>query len=265
MKNLGENHWGWLEELLRQQKGHVSCVFKSLKTGESYAFQEDFVHPSASVIKIFLMSFIYQLVEDGILTETQPVPVQSGFMAPSAGVLNYMRDVREMSVRDLVELMIIVSDNSATNILLELVGLPQMQEYLKSCGYTATQFQRRMMDFEAAARGEQNYTSASETARILERIYLGKEVSPAASAKMLQTLRNQQAGDLIPWHLGEVLEEGQIAHKTGGLPGVVHDAAIVDGGKEPFILCMFGSETDVPAFGRLIGDAALEIYQRYRQ
>ena len=63
----------------------------------------------------------------------------------------------------------------------------------------------------------------------------------------------------------EILEEHSIAHKTGGLPGVVHDAAIVDAGREPFLLCFLGSGVDVPAYGRMIQDASFRIWNQIQQ
>ena len=257
------SRWGWLEEMLDRQEGKVSCVYRNLVTGETFVYAGDVVHPSASVIKTFLMSYVFQLVKDGKLSLTQQIPIRKEDMALSCGVLNYLKDVSSLSVRDLTELMMIVSDNAATNVLLNLVGMENMERYLKEdLKLTATSFQRKMMDLEAVAQGRQNYTSAVEVADLLEMIYRGQMVSPEASAAMLQILKEQQFGDLIPFYLDEIIPEYSIAHKSGGLDGVVHDAGIVDYGKEPFILCMFGS--DLPStkpFGSAIGETALKIYQ----
>ena len=104
--------------------------------------------------------------------------------------------------------------------------------------------------------------SAAEAAQILEKIYQGKLISPVASRQMLNIPKEQQFDDLIPWHMGDLLPEQTIAHKTGGLPHVVHDVAIVDGGWQPYILCFMGSEVAVPQFGRFIQDMSLKIYQK---
>ena len=258
--------WAWLDEEMAALPGKVSCYFRNLATGETYSFQEEEIHPSASVIKIYLMAYVQHLIGEGILSPLDPVPVNREGMAESSGVLYYLKDLREMSVRDLVELMIIVSDNSATNILLDLVGMENLQSYLReSLGLAATQFQRRMMDFDAVQRGCQNYTSAKETGEILEKIYRGTLVSPEASAEMLKVLKEQQFNDLIPFYLDEFIPEHSIAHKTGGLENVVHDAAIIDYGKAPFILCFFGSGTEVPVLSRFMGEAAARIYRQVQE
>ncbi len=262
-KTADASRWGWLEDMLDSQEGKVSCVYRNLVTGESYVYAPDLVHPSASTIKTFLMAYVFQLIKEGKLTAEQQIPIRQEDMASSAGVLYYLKDVRSLSVRDIMELMIIVSDNAATNVLLSLVGMENMQHYLQDdLKLEATRFQRKMMDFEAAARGFQNYTSAAEIADLLEKIYRREMVSREASEAMLQVLKEQQSGDLIPYSLGELLPEHSIAHKDGGLDGVVHDAAIVDAGKEPFILCLFGSDlpSTVP-FSKAMGEIALRIYQ----
>ena len=267
MDGMNSSRWKWLDDLLSQQQGKVSCVYRNLVTGESYVYAGDAVHPSASVIKTFLMAYVFQLIEDGKLTAAQQIPIRKEDMAISCGVLNYLKDVASLSVRDLTELMMIISDNAATNVLLSLVGMENMERYLKEdLKLKATSFQRRMMDLEAIAKGIQNYTSAEEVADLLEKIYRGEMVSKDASALMLQILKEQQFDDLIPAYLSEIIPEYSIAHKSGGLDGVVHDAGIVDYGKEPFILCLFGSELpSTKPFGNAIGEIALRIYQMLQE
>lgn len=255
----------WLKQAMEGQRGKVSCVVKTLRTGKSFAYEPDTVHSSASVIKIYLMACLYQQAKEGRIQLTDRIVFRPELIAPSAGVLSYLRDMQEMSVRDLMELMIIVSDNSATNILLALAGMVQVNGYLAGLGLEHTRFRRRMMDLEALSRGQDNTTTAGETADMLERIYRGQIVSPEACGEMMRTLKNQQSDSLIPWHFDEILPEHSIAHKTGGLSGVVHDAAIIDGGKEPFVLCFFGSGVEVPAYSRLMQDASLRIYKQINE
>ena len=256
------DHFEWLKEELTRQDGNVSCCFVNLITGERFSYRTDEVHPAASIIKLFLMAYVMQLIEEKKLEGSRMIPIPRDGLAPSAGILAYLQDVREMSVRDLMELMIIVSDNAATNILLDLVGMENVQTYIESQGFAATRFSRRMMDFEAARAGLENLTNTEEVTLLLERIYNGKLVSPGASQEMLRILKDQRFDELIPWHLSESLPEHTIAHKTGGLEHVVHDAAIIDAGKVPFILCFFGSRVDVPGYGRFMGDMALKIYNQ---
>ncbi len=260
-----EDRWEWLRRELKEIPGLASCRYSNLATGETFGFQEEAVHSAASTIKIFLMAYLFRKFRDGTLNPEERIFLRPEQIAPSAGVLSYLRDCRELSVRDLIDLMIIVSDNSATNVLIDLAGTEALNSFLeKELGLARTRLRRRMMDLDAIARGEDNTTSALEAGMILERMYRGTLISPEDSREMLRILKNQQDSSLIPWHLKHILPEHTIAHKTGGLDHVVHDAALVDLPDRPYILCFFGSGVPVPAYSRLIQDASYRIFREER-
>lgn len=256
------DRWDWLKKELAEIPGRTSCWYRDLTTGETFGWEEDTEHSSASIIKIFLMAYLFRRFTDGKLKAEDRIPLREEQIAPSAGVLSYLRDCRELSIRDLIELMIIVSDNSATNVLIDLAGVENVNTFLKEeLGLTRTRLRRRMMDLDAIERGEDNTTSAREAGIVLERLHRGILIGPEASREMLRVLKNQQDSSLIPWYLREFLPEHTIAHKTGGLDRVVHDAALVDVPERPYVLCFFGSDVPVPAFGRLMQDASFRIWK----
>lgn len=252
----------WLHSRMAAQQGHVSFLYRNLITGECDGYEPDRIHPSASIIKMFLMSCIFEMEKQGRLSMTDRVRVEGRERdACSSGVLHFMQDIADISIRDMVELMIIISDNTATNMLLQITGMDGAQRYVREClRLQGTRWERKMMDMEAIAAGRQNYTSAADCAWLLEEIYRGRLVSADASERMMQILKEQQFNDLIPDALAGLIPEGQVAHKTGGLDGVVHDAGIIDYGRQPFILCFFGSDTDVAEYSRLIREASRRIY-----
>ena len=257
-----EDRWDWLRSELKEIPGLASCWYRNLATGETFGWQEEAEHSSASIIKIFLMAFLFRKFRNGTLDPEERIFLRPEQIAPSAGVLSYLRDCRELSVRDLIQLMIIVSDNSATNVLIDLAGMEELNIFLeKELGLARTRLRRRMMDLDAITRGEDNITSAMEAGIVLERMYRGGLVSPEDSAEMIRILKNQQDSSLVPWHLKHFLPEHTIAHKTGGLDHVVHDAALVDLPGRPYILCFFGSGVPVPLYGRLIQEASYRIYR----
>ena len=261
-----EHRWDWLRQAMAAMPGQASCWYKNLKTGETFGVQENAEHSSASTIKTFLMAFLFQKFREGALHPEERITRRPEQIAPSAGVLSYLRDCRELSIRDLIELMIIVSDNSATNVLIDLAGMDALNAFLQEdLGLTRTRLRRHMMDLDAIARGQDNTTSALEAGLILERMYQGSLVSPEASREMLRILKHQQDSSLIPWYLDEYLPEHTIAHKTGGLDHVLHDAALIDQPGQPYILCFFGSGVSVPDYGRLIQDASYRIWQTLRE
>ena len=252
----------WLRERLESLPGSVSMVYENLATGERYAYNEEAVHPAASLIKLFLMAALFEAMEAGELSPDQKLPVPRQECVPSCGVLTYLQDGKEVSVRDLIELMIIVSDNTATNLLLKLYGEERFRKYLeKEKAFAGTVYQRKMFDEKKAALGLNNVTTARAAAALLKRIGRGELVSEEASQVMKRILSDQRLNGKIPFYLHTLEPKPLIAHKTGEDSTVTHDAALIDG-PQPFVLCFLGSGTDVPALERLMGEAACSLYRR---
>ena len=252
----------WIGEKLERLPGNLSAVVRWLKTGETYAYRPEARHEAASVIKLFLMAALFQDFEDGRRKPETLIPVRRESCVPSCGVLTYLDDGKRMSLRDLTELMIIVSDNTACNVLLEEYTIPAVQRYItEGLGLKDTLFQRRMFDTESAARGLDNFTTAADTAWLLEEIYGGRLVSREASRQMLQMLRDQRLNGKIPFRLHTLSPAPVIAHKTGENPGTTHDVGIIEG-EDPLLVCFMGNETDVPAFEREMEEIAWELYMQ---
>lgn len=243
---------------LRAAPGRVSLYYRPLG-GEAVEYQADLPLVAASVIKIPVMIEAFRQMEAGLLAEDREYVVRPELKKPSCGALTYMHDGLRVTLLDLVTLMIILSDNTATNMVIDIVGLENVNRTLRACGATGTVLRRRLFDAEAAARGLQNEITARDIGRLLEKLQAGEIVSPRASARMLDILANQRLNGKIPFFL-----DCKIAHKTGEDDGITHDAGIVYAPR-PFVLCMFSNETDVPQFERLIQDAARELYARNAQ
>lgn len=252
-----------LAEKLCSLPGKVSVIYKDLgESGEYFSCHGEEPHVAASVIKLFLMAAVFQKFEEGSLSPEDSVEVHRKDCMPSCGVLNYLQGERRVSVRDLVELMVIVSDNTAANLLFDLVGEEYLDSFIRErLGMKKTAFRRKMFDAEKAGQGIENTVTAQEVAELLEKIYRGELVSFKASCEMYEILKHQRLNGKIPFYLHTLKEAPVIAHKTGEDTGITHDVAIVEG-DSPFLLCFLGSETDVPEYERLMGEAAMEIYGR---
>ena len=250
----------WIQPRLEAMPGNISAVCKNLTTGESFSYRPDASHVPASVIKLFLMAAMYQGFEDGDFSPEDRIPVRREDCVPSCGVLTYLDDGKEVSLRDLTELMIIVSDNTATNVLADFYTLPRLKEFITNrLGLKNTAFRRKMFDAEASRKGIQNASTAEDVAWLLERIWKGELVSPEASARMLETLRHQRLNGKIPFRLHTLENAPRIAHKTGEDDGTTHDVGIIEG-EDPLLICLMGNETDVPAFEREMAEIAWELY-----
>lgn len=253
-----------IESKLKLLPGKISFLYENLVTGERLSYHEDEPMMAASVIKLFVMTEAFRRFEEGTLSPDQMAVMKREYCVPSCGALTYLHDGIEVTVLDLVTLMIIFSDNTATNVLIDLLGQEQINQTIKSLGFEKTLLQRKMYDTQKAARGIQNYITAAETGRLLRMMYEGRLISEKASSQMLKILKNQQLCSKIPFYLQALPEEPEIAHKTGEDTGITHDVGIVYG-REPFIVCFCGNETDTPALERAMAEISFMLYRRINQ
>jgi beta-lactamase class A len=248
------------ENLLKQlQKipGKVGFYYKNLVTGEKITFQEDMPLQAASVIKIPILIEAFSRLEAGSIHKTDLFTIKREDKLPSCGALTYMHDGLQVTLEDLYTLMIILSDNTATNLLIKYLGMDQINSTMEELGCSHIKLNRYLFDSQKAALGIENYISAGDIAGLLEKMYRGELVSKEASAEMLRILKNQRLNGKIPFFIHG---NADIAHKTGEDDGITHDVGIVYG-KEPFILCFCGNEVDVPAYERLMQDVSLALFK----
>ncbi|MFC0190239.1 serine hydrolase [Fictibacillus aquaticus] len=203
---------------------------------------------SASLIKLAVMLEVFRQAEQGSLSLTAPIKVSSHCMTGGSGVLKTLEVDRTFSILELVTLMITVSDNSATNKLIDLIGINRINSFCKDIGCCETVIQRRMMDLHS---DKDNWTSARDTVTMLKQILR----SPFQN-EMLSILCSQQFRHKLPALMNPCLAVGS---KTGELPGLEHDAAIIvkDEG-EPVIAAVllsdFKNSNDAIMLHRNIGE-----------
>lgn len=240
--------------------GRIAFYYKNLTTDESIVFHEGEPMMAASVIKLFILAEAYRQMASGRLDKDRLVTVQKERCVPSCGALTYMHDGLQVTVEDLYTLMIILSDNSATNYLIEILGEEAVNEGIRALGFTTTTLNRRMYDEEKSARGIQNYITAAEVGELLTRMAQGTLISPEASADMVRILKDQRLNGKIPFYIHAIPGHAAIAHKTGEDTGITHDAGIIFTEK-PFVAVFCGNETDVAAYEREMAEISLMLYK----
>ena len=245
-----------LLQKIRGASGHVAFYYRPLDGGCAQMYNEMMPLVAASVIKIPIMVEAFRQFESGELNPLATYRIKPEDKMPSCGALNRMHDGLEVTLRDLVELMIVLSDNSATNILIDRLGIARVNATLEVEGLKVTRLRRKLFDKAGMEAGLSNHVCAREIGLLLERMYAGTLVSPQASAEMLEILRNQKLNGKMPFFLKP--RGIACAHKTGEDDGITHDVGVVYA-RRPFVLCMLSEETDVPAFERLIQDVAREL------
>jgi beta-lactamase class A len=244
-----------IAERLDTFQGVLGVAAVHLDTGETVAVRADTRFPTASLIKTAVMVEVFQQIADGRVRPEQTLPLTDGIKVGGSGVLQHMKAPSVHPVSDLLYLMIALSDNTATNMLVGLVSTKAVDDRMVALGLPQTRLYRptfRGGHPDVFPEEEKEYGLGSstprESARLLELIARGKVVSPAASEEMVALLGKQQFHEMIPRLLpGEGVT---VAHKTGqdeekladvsGLRGSIRtDAGIVATPKGRYVIAIF--------------------------
>lgn len=192
---------------------------------------------SASIIKLAILGTLLDQAQSGVLSLDDSATVGPSDIVGGTGVIQASGAGGSYTYRQLAACMIQDSDNIATNLIIDAVGMPAVNEYASEIGLTQTVLNRRMMDFSTEV---ENYTSANDVAHMLQLIYQGKLVSPDASEFALDLLKGQHDGA----GLLEGLPAGSVfAHKTGTLDGVFNDGGIVLA-SNPYVMVVLSSDAE---------------------
>ena len=222
----------------------VGVYFKTLDGDAAWSSRADEVFHAASTMKIPVMIELFHQVKEGKLKLDQPLPINNEFHSIVDGspytlkseddseVEMYKAEGQTKTVRELCELMITVSSNFATNLLIEKLGVESIRATVHELGADGMNILRGVEDNKAFERGLNNTTTARGLGILLEAIAEGKAVDAGSSQAMLAILGRQKFNDGIPAGLPADI---RVAHKTGEISKIHHDAAIVFA-KRPYVL-----------------------------
>jgi beta-lactamase class A len=246
-----------LARLVAPDRGIVGLAARHVESAREWRWEDRRVLPSASLIKIPILAAFWDAVERAALDPAERFRVTADAAVDGSGVLGALEPGLTPTWRDLATLMIALSDNTATNLVIDRLGLGAIQKWIDGAGLADTRLARRMRDQAAAAAGRDNETSAADMLAILGEIEAGRCVSGPASAAMRAALGAQQHGDKLGRRLPP---EVRLANKTGWIGDVAHDAGIVmwPGGTLVVAVLTRGLE---PAWraSDLIGEVAVEL------
>lgn len=231
----------------------VSMSVENLKGKKLFVHNEQAKVPSASVIKIPIMIELMEQAHSGKINLGEKYILNSEDKTGGSGIIANEQDGIMYTIEELCREMIRVSDNTATNILIKKVGMENINARLEQLGAIQTRLNRVMMDTEAVKQGRENWVNTLEINELLRKIYANEVASPQLCNLMINILKKCEDNTTIPRNLPKELT---IAHKTGGLPYVRGDAAIIYTEK-PIILSIFvqGFKTTEEA-EKIIGDLA---------
>ncbi|MBQ9326006.1 MAG: serine hydrolase [Clostridia bacterium] len=243
---------------LKALPGTIGVYVKDLENGEMYTYAPDAEVIAASVIKLFIMAEVFAQKEEGLLRLEETHVLKEKERLPSCGALKAMHTGVVVTIGDLVHLMITLSDNTATNILIERLGIERIQERIDQMGLSHTHIRRMLFQPELSKQGIENTLTAADCGVFLEALYRGKVISPSASADMLKILFDQRLNGKMPFFLHS--QGIACAHKTGEDDGITHDVGLIQAA-HPLVFCFLSEKTDVPQAERLLQDMAREMAQ----
>lgn len=199
----------------------AGMFFLDLDTGNYLDIKGDRVFPAASTIKLPILIAFYQDVDAGKVSLDETLVMKSDLVASGSGTMQDEPDGTRFSIRETVDKMITISDNTATNMIIErLGGIAKLNERFRTWGLTDTRIRNWLGDFQGT-----NTTSSVDMVKLLAMLSRDKLVSESSREQALELLRRTTTRTLLPSGLGA---GAVIADKTGDIGFVVGDAGIID-------------------------------------
>jgi len=213
--------------------GVVGYEVLDLTSNERFGQLERAVFPTASTIKLAIVYELFKQADEGRVKLDDRITLDRAKAVGGSGVLAAM-GTPTLSIRDYAALMVMLSDNTATNVLIDLVGAGSVTQRMAGLGLGATKLRRRMMDLEAARRGDENVSTPAEVVRLLQILHTGNGLTPASRDQALDLLKKTKISRLRAGLPAGV----EAADKPGELEGVRVDAGIVFAKNRPYALCV---------------------------
>jgi beta-lactamase class A len=258
---------------IRESHGleRLGIAFYDAETTLQWSYNADAWFHAASTMKLAVLLGVYREISRGELTLDAPVHVRNKFMSivdRRMFVLEVSRDGdpelyrhlgRTLTVKQLAHQMITVSSNFATNLLVDVVGIPAIQDALTELGIDGVKVVRGVEDQAAFEAGLNNEVTANGLLKLLRGLAEGSVFSPELSAEMLQTLHGQQFKAGIPAGLPAA---ARVAHKTGNITTVNHDAGIVYlENRKPYVLVILTQFASGSGRGTAVAEVSQDIYE----
>ena len=219
----------------RNLDGVMGVALVDLTDGHKYLLHANDVFPQASSIKICILAELYRQAQQGKLKLTDLYTVNAADLVPDSDIMGGLTPgVTQITLRDLATMMVAVSDNSATNVLIDRVGMDNVNAFLSAQGLRDTRLRRKMMDLKAAAEGRENVSTPNEMLNLLQSLYRGQILNKEMTDDFFKVLSTHKDS----WIPRDLPDDLKIANKPGALEGVRNDSGVIFVEKRPYILCV---------------------------
>jgi beta-lactamase class A len=224
-----------IEAIASQFDGVMGVAIKDLTTAEEIVVNDQLSFPTASSIKVPILIELNRQAADGKYKLTDRRRVERKDQVGGSGVIvNFSDGASQLSLHDLAVLMIALGDNTATNLLIDQVGIASPNRTLDELGLKAIRLRRKMMDTAASARGDENVATPHAAMQLMDKLYRGEVISRQLSDDVLAVLKVRKDSP-IPTLLPPSVE---IANKPGRTEGVLCDWAVVYVPNRPFAIAV---------------------------
>ena len=240
--------------------GQIGIYFCDIEKNTSFFVGNCDVFPSLGIAKLILMIEVFKQIEEGTirlddeyeLKKKPPFVIPEDEYESTVGVIDFLHKGIKLRIEDLLYMMIVISDNSAFNILLSIVGVECVNETMRKLGLVHTKIQCMIFEWDERNPERDNYHSVREVGSLLKRLYKGQLISASASAHMLKILSYHQRRDILSQFSNNNIS---VAQQTGFDVNALHDMAIVMT-ENPFIICMSASNMDAKKAEGIMKDVA---------
>lgn len=255
---------GSFQELANEYGGRIGVAAKNITTGETILFNGDSLFPTASVIKLPVLVELFYKFHDRELSPDQSVFLRDSLKKPGDGILQFLQGGQTLKLIDIATLMIIVSDNTGTNYVIDQLGgrhdekLEAVNGRMNSLGLRHTKLLNKLYSFATKKKTDEarrfgiGVTCPNDMLLLLEQLVAGKIINKAVSDSMIAIMRSQfytqQAPRYLPFAEDTTL---WVANKTGSLDDVKNDVGIVSSSRGTYAYAIFcdrsndlGEQTD---------------------
>lgn len=230
-----------IQSIIKEAKGNASL---SIKTPEGEININDTqVKSAASVIKVPMAMACLELADKGDIDLTMEVPINP--TVAGTGVLHYLYGCSKISLKNALALSIIVSDNTAANIVIDAVGIERAQHFFTKVGAKQTSIGRKFMDHVSLEKGIDNVTTAGDMRLFMECFADSSTILSAESKALLKKImQDQQLKDKLPAYQNMFMEDVTIGNKTGTLAGVEHDVGYFEKDGQATYIAVMSSDLE---------------------
>lgn len=227
-----------IKDVDQRLDGVVGVAILDLNSGDTILYHADEVFPTASSIKVPLLAELYRQAQEGKLKLADVYTVRAADDVPDSTIFNGLTPgLTQLTLRDLAQMVVAVSDNAATNVLIDRVGMANVNSLMQSLSLTKTKLQRKMMDINAAKEGRENLATPREFMMLLEDLYRGRILNAQYTDDLIKLLATTKDSPMQR-ALGENVK---VADKPGELDAVRSDIGIIYAPNRPFVIAVMTS------------------------